>query len=363
MKFYFFTEKRRGVTLLAVTLTLLASASLRIALPPVRASDQKHDSSPSAAHVLRPTIAVLGVGDLDDAGHTKALNTNANSSVDLVTRAMAEEAITKSHAFRLYSRDLMTQQTKELKLNAEGWVDPASAQKFGKAVGIESFLTVFVASGSIKRFVAQNVSTTLVPADGEVAMGAISDPNAKGNGGGFLGKLNVAMQRSGNGTPRNLMQATATIMCRFTRVETGERVTESYTGVATADAARGDAHKVAIASIQDAFDNFRLSLAKNRTQIEANVTEIADNQAIVDMGEIDGIKPDMAFEVCELKKVGSFATYERICDARVVDVHKDTALLELGEYKKQFLHGESFSRKDDKAKLVHPGCIVREKKS
>jgi hypothetical protein len=312
-----------------------------------------------AVHTVRPTIAVLSVDDLDESGKA-----HAGGRSDSVALSRAEEAITQSHSYDLYARDLMAEAAKEIKLDAEGAVDPASAQKFGKSKGIQSFLQVFVGTPSARRFTGQNVSEYTIPTSGEPVTGAtyvepVSD-TATSTGGIF--KIRPPKQAA-PATRRDLVQATVTVRCRFTQVESGKSETQSFDGIATADAAHSDPRRLAQAAVDDAFNNFTKYLAKNRTAMMANITGIEKGMAVVDMGSDQGLKEGMAFEVCEVESVAGFDSYTRVCDARVHAVHANAALLELGEYKKpDFFHKEWTFHVGDKANLAHKGCIIQEKK-
>ena len=79
--------------------------------------------------------------------------------------------------------------------------------------------------------------------------------------------------------------------------------------------------------------------------------------AIVDLGTQDGMAPGMAFEVCRVHQVGSFTSLTRVCDASVQEVSEKTALLAIGEYQKNKFH-----QKDDKAREVRAGFVIREKR-
>ena len=358
---------RRTVHLLSVLCGAPVGVATAIAVLPLTARAQPTETpAVGVPHTVRPTIAVFalnqkGTGVAGSADQGEAL-----------TISMTEEALTQSHAFRLLSRDQMSRQAKEIKLDAEGWVDATSAQKFGKSAGIERFVTVFVSQASMKHYNDSSNGAKNYPTNGDIVPLALTGtPTSADNGasGNFWTRFSTALNQSRSANTstnaqlgRDLVRATVGIMCRFTRVETGERTTLSYLGEATADGNRADEHRLEMVAAKNAFDNMALNLAKHRPPLLGNITEVADGKAIVDMGEQDGLSPGMAFEICEIKKIGSFTSYAHLCDARVSELNPTTALLDIGEYRKQFLSiVPAFHEKKDKAKLVHVGCIIREK--
>ena len=122
-------------------------------------------AAPGVAHVTLPTIAVLSVGDLDTGGRSHVVATGQG---DALVYLDGREAIGQSHAFRLLSRDQMTQQVKEIKTDSEGWVDPATALQFGKSAAIQKFLTVFISTSSVQRLHDPNATTFNYPVTGSV---------------------------------------------------------------------------------------------------------------------------------------------------------------------------------------------------
>ena len=351
-----------GTITLIGTGASMASVAL-VCAPHVAFAAGPDTTSGGVTHRVLPTIAVLGVSDLDEEGKAHAI---AHGESDAIAFSMAEEAISGSHAFHLLSRDQMSQQVKEIKMDGEGFVESSSAQKFGKSAGVQSFVTVFISGTSAKRIFDPGATDLMCPTNGDVVPAALTGEPAKvggGSGGFWQGFANgLASSNTKGDKGRNLLKAHATIMCRFTKVETGERTTVSFDGAATADANTGDEKKLEQAAVKNAFDNFSRNLEKNRPPLMGNVSEIADGKAVVDIGEADGVHAQMPFEICEVKKIGSFTSYSHVCDAQVAEVNANIALLEIGEFKKGFLQTTpSFHQKDDKAKLVKVGFIIREK--
>ncbi len=363
--------KKLSAALLVANLVFLAAPYAVSAAP---ADPPTHAALPPA-HTAHPAIAVLAVSQLDAAGKA---NVTSLGKGDAVMFSLAEEAITKSKAFRLYGRDQWKNQADEIKMNAEGWVTPDSAKQFGKAQGVERFVTVFVSSlGEIDTV---PMAAVRVPAHGGIA---------RGNGGTGLASIAVSSSKSAADTAAtsalatsiaslfgkkrnegnseqseaeatvNAVKATITIICRFTKVETGKRETMSFTGTAWGDATNVSQTQVLSASLVDAFDSFARSLYDTRELLTGNITQIVDGCMIADLGEDEGVTKDMRFEVCERRQIGDFVSYNKVCEARVCETNGTSSMLQTG---KMDGFPRQWKRKSEYLKDVRVGYIIRERR-
>ena len=264
------------------------------------------------AQLSRPTIVVLGVGDLDEQGRA---HTTTLGKADAIIFSMTEAAITQSHAYHLVSRDQMAQQVKEVKFDSEGWVKPETAQRFGKSTGVQNFISVFVSGGDGKRYNDATATAVTCPANGNVVPDTLTGEPVKSGtnkSSNFSTAFGTAVASGLANHKKNaditsrvgryLMGATVDIMCRLTKVETGDRDTLTFEGHAIADGNRGSAEGVTRAALKNAFDNLSLYFKKNHPALVGNIVDVTDNKAIVDLGEQDGVREDMGFEICEIKK-------------------------------------------------------------
>lgn len=262
------------------------------------------EKKPDGRKQRRAVVAVLSVGTL--AANGRINTTSLGQKGDAIMLTKAEEAITKSRAYRLVGRDMWESRVKEIKFNEEGYVDEASAKKFGGDVGVDKLLVVFVSGGSRRNFTDY-----------------------------------VDYERKKRG---RFMECTIEISCRYTDVSTGARQALSYSGSDTALLSESNAEQIAQKALNKTFAAMQDDLWNKRQPYIGKIVQAKPEFIRIDLGEQDGIEKGMLFELYTVKDEGDgFFDRKRFGGenvlGRVIEVNETNAKLELGEMKDKKMLG------------------------